>query len=94
MVGPDVARRCFIVLDVDGAGVAHPNCVTGLGRGSCIFSILLLYYLSVCTLYLAQCEYDILVILAHVVHTWVVPGRNVVLWDLGPVRSVTFVVTL
>ena len=49
-------------------------------------------YLSV--LYLAQCEYNVLIILVDVVHTGVMPGSNVVLRDLGTVRSVTLVVAL
>ena len=49
--------------------------------------------LFVC-LYLAECEYNILIVLADIVHTGVMPGSNVVLRDLRPVRSVTLVVSL
>ena len=92
MVGPDVARRCFIVLHVDGAGVAHTNCVTGLrSEDDMVFLFIILLFVR---LYLAQCEDDILIILAHIVHTGVMPGSNVVLRDLRPVRSVTLVVSL
>ena len=91
MVGPDIARRGFVVLDVDGAGVAHTDCVTGLGMECCIVFIIL--FVCLCA-YLAECKYDILIILAHIVHTGVMPGSNVVLRDLRSVRGVTLVVTL
>ena len=43
--------------------------------------------------YLAQCEDNVLVIFADIVHAGVVPGSNVVLWDVS-VRGVTLVVPL
>ena len=62
--------------------------------GTALVNLIICVSVVVCILYLAECEYNILIVLADIVHTGVMPGSNVVLRDLWTVRSVTLVVPL